>query len=377
MPTITAPSPALHLLERAEDALARHDPAGATALFRRIVALEPAQAGTLYIFGQALRDLGRGDEGGAWRRRAFQTDPAALPTANHRLGLAFGRAGRTGLAVAGQLQALDQDPGHGAAAVALERLAAEALAMGGGWGAGGMDGGLWTRTGHAAFRLGAFVMAEGAFRQAAAAAPDDQAPYRYRGDTLAAADGHAAAVRAFAHAVRLAPEHGEHRRRLADSLFRLDRADDAERHLTRALALAPDDAGLWADLGLVRFHCRNGEPALPPQVRSVRLAPETGDYRRCLADTLFLLDRTAEAEHRVRGAVALDPGAGMLWANLGHVRFRRRDYAGAAAAFVRALTLTPGAPDLGRFRAIAAYRHLNAQVMARDGDGAAFGTDRA
>ncbi|MCW2249504.1 tetratricopeptide (TPR) repeat protein [Azospirillum fermentarium] len=371
----TTPSPALRLLERAEDALARHDPAGAAALFRRIVALEPAQAGTLYVFGQALRDLGRAEEGGAWRRRAFQTDPAALPTANHRMGVAWARAGRTGMGIAGQLQALDQDPGHRAAADALERLAAAALSQGGN--TGGMDGGLWIRTGHAAFRLGFFVVAEGAFRQAAAAAPDDPAPHRYLGDTGAAMGDHRAAAAAFAHAVRLAPDHGEHRRRLADSLFRLDRMADAERHLTHALALDPGGAGLWADLGLVRFHRQNGEQALPAQARSIRLEPQTIDYRRCLADTLFLLDRTAEAERHVGSALALDPGAPILWTGLGHVRFRQRKHGGAAAAFVRALALTPGVPDLERFRRIAAYRHLNARVMAGEGTEDDSGTGRA
>lgn len=342
-PMSACPSPpaAPCLEERAEDALALGDPGGAVALFRRAAAQDPARAGALYLMGQALRDLGRAEDGGAWRRRAFLTDPAGLPTANHRLGLAFARAGRIGPAVAGQLQALDQNPGHAAAGQALERLAATALSRGDG--GDSLDAGLWTRTGHAAFRLGAFALARAAFGRAAAARPDDAALRRYLGDT---------------HVM------------MADH-------DGAEAVFTRGVALEPGDAGLWAGLGHARFHQENRAGALPAFTHAARLTPESEEYRRCLSDTLFLLCRTGEAGHHLARTLALVPDAGMLWANLGHVRFRRRDYAGAAAAFVRALTLTPDAPDLGRFRAMAAYRHLNARVMAGDGTGVAFGTDRA
>lgn len=321
------------LLERAEDALAHNDPRGAAALFRQACAWDPAQAGALYLMGQALRDLGRSDEGGAWRRRAFLADSAALPTANHRLGMAFARAGQVGRAVAGQLQALDQNPGHGPAAAALERLAADALAAG--EEEGGLDAGLWTRTGHAAFRLCAFPLAQAAFRRAAAARPDDPALCRYLGDT------HAALA-----------DHGG-----AETVFQ------------RGVVLDPGDAGLWAGLAHARFHQEDRGGALPAFAHAAGLIPENEEYRRCLADALFLLRRTEEAAHHLARALALAPDAGGLWTNLGHTRFRQRDYAGAVAAFTRALTLSPDAPELERFRDIAAYRHLNARVMAGEGTG--------
>lgn len=353
------------LSEWADDTLARHGPAAAIPVFRRAVALDPARAETLYIMGQALRDLAWEEGGGAWRRRAFQTDPAALAAANHRLGMAFAQAGRPGRALVCQLQALEQNPGHEAAADALQRLATDILAARDEGGKGNcLDAGLWTRIGHAAFRLSAFPVARGAFRRAAAAQLDDPTLYRYLGDTDAAMeDGDGAAV-AFTRAARLNPEEPSHRRRLADTLLLLGRAAESVRHLIPALALTPDDGTLWSNLGHAWFRQRDYTRAAAAFTLTARLIPEEPAYRRCLADTLFLLDRTTESVRHLTRALALAPDDGGLWTTLGHAWFRRRDYARAAAAFTRALHLTPGDPDLERFRDIAAYRRLNARVMA-------------
>lgn len=322
-------------------ALAVGDP-GAEAGFRRAVALDPAGAEGLYIHGRALRDGGDAGGGGVWRRRAFLIRPAALASANHVLGLAFERAGRTADAAVCQSQALAQtDAGSLVGQAALTALARLIRATDGADppGQGGWAG-VWEMAGHAAHAGGAHDAAAAAFARVVVERPDDPLPCRYVGDARAAAGGAVA---------------------------------DVQPAFCRGLTLNPAEESLWASLGHSFYRGGDYGRAATLFARVCRLAPEPAVGWRSLGSARFRRGWLERADSAFRRAAALAPDDAAIWLDLGHTAYSlglaargRGRFAVARTAFVRAARLEPGEAGPGSERqgwiALAAFRHLAERV---------------
>jgi Tfp pilus assembly protein PilF len=131
--------------------------------------------------------------------------------------------------------------------------------------------------------------------------------------------------------------------RTATVLLRQGQSREAESAFRQALRDDPDNAEMRDGLGSALLMQGRAKEALPEFDRAVSIDPNHYAYRINRGVALLQLDRTAEAEQEFSTALQSanmdDQKAALL--NLGRVRFRTKDYAGAEQNFSRLLTLDP------------------------------------
>jgi Tfp pilus assembly protein PilF len=131
--------------------------------------------------------------------------------------------------------------------------------------------------------------------------------------------------------------------RTATVLLRQGQAREAESAFRQALVDDPNNAEMRDGLGSALLMEGRAKEALPEFDRAVSIDPNHYAYRINRGVALLQLDRVAEAEHEFSAALQSanieDQKAALL--NLGRVRFRTKDYAGADKNFTRLLTLDP------------------------------------
>ena len=137
------------------------------------------------------------------------------------------------------------------------------------------------------------------------------------------------------------------------------------RNLERALKLVPDDADLHLSLGY--HYMDNGDPETAfAYFRShLELDPGSTCGQVYLGRALDFLGRLGEAETALAAALAMAPADGEVHQQLGRVRLRRGNLAGAAAAFSEAKHLEPNCviADIG----LARCRALEAMELPEPG----------
>jgi thioredoxin-like negative regulator of GroEL len=143
--------------------------------------------------------------------------------------------------------------------------------------AGGVTSNDARERGTALLRLGQFVDAAQALREAVTQNPDDETGWRLLGGALASQGDHASAVTAFERAVELAPTSPRNHYNLAVALQATGRTGEARGHLEQAVALEPDYAQARATLEALDSGAAPPDTADQPVLRSpVPEAPAGG-----------------------------------------------------------------------------------------------------
>lgn len=161
------------------------------------------------------------------------------------------------------------------------------------------------------------------------------------GYMLGRAGDMAAAESAYRQAVKLAPEQPGFRLALADVL---DRKGETEAAAAIAKALATDgarDPHVYARLGYFLLRLKDFAAAEAAVRRAIELAPDAPHYRIQLADIVNDSGRTAEAAELLRAYAAQGSGDHTLHRRLGQFLVALGDLDGAAAAFGKAIEISP------------------------------------
>ncbi|MBX3463418.1 MAG: protein kinase [Planctomycetes bacterium] len=119
--------------------------------------------------------------------------------------------------------------------------------------------------------------------------------------------------------------------------------DDAGAAAAHREALAIDDrrASDWGNLGVALRKQKQPEAAIEALQRAVGLRPRDPHYGNLLALALRDAGRLEDAERLLAGLLTRDLDYAPAAYNLGNLRMRRGDFAGAVAAFRRAVEIDP------------------------------------
>jgi Flp pilus assembly protein TadD len=160
---------------------------------------------------------------------------------------------------------------------------------------------------------------------------------------LASGDVHGA-LEGFSRAAALDPNNPSRLTNLGTTLLMNGDVSAAIGALERSLALAPDDPRTRSDLGTALLASGKPKAALPHLLRAHELAPDRATFMSNLAYAHLQLDQLDLAEQWCKRALEKDAKLGSAWINLGLVRVRLGDNAGAKQAFQRAQALDPSDP---------------------------------
>lgn len=270
-----------------QHALALHEAgriAEAVALYRDILARDPANADALHLLGVAARQAGKPADSVRLIDLALRRN-ATAPLYHYNRALALQDLGRTA-----------------EAAVGYQRM----LALGG---------------------------------------PHPDALYNLGCALLGLAQWDAAAAR-FRELIALVPGHGEGRANLAAAAIATGDHAAGQRLYRETLALAPDDTGVLGNLAASLEHTGRVAEAVAVAGRVVRAAPPAAAGWLRLGTALVAARRMEAAAAAYRRAVALAPDRADTWSNLS-VAFNRLGHLVAAAdAAARAVARDPRSADL-------------------------------
>jgi tetratricopeptide (TPR) repeat protein len=107
------------------------------------------------------------------------------------------------------------------------------------------------------------------------------------------------------------------------------------------LAAAPRDVGLIIKLGLAQSAIRRYREAIATFSRGIAIAPDSGILYRWRGHRYLSVRQLDSARADLEHGLALDSTLYGCWYHLGIVKYVTGDFAGAAAAFARALPLAP------------------------------------
>ena len=123
------------------------------------------------------------------------------------------------------------------------------------------------------------------------------------------------------------------------------RTEDALAAARTAIALRPDNWQHHYTLGDILRRAQRLEEAAAAAREVIRLRPEGERGYRLLGNCYILQGRNALALENYERAYAIAP-SGAVASNIGTIRFGQHDYAAAAQAYQRALTMMPSEPAL-------------------------------
>jgi predicted O-linked N-acetylglucosamine transferase (SPINDLY family) len=269
-----------------------------------------------------------------------------------RLALALGhhRAGRSGAAAALYRSLLALDPAdpealHGLGALALQAgRPGDALCL--------LNRTLICRPDHprAWANLGAAWRAQGRDRQALRALgralalmPGSAQPQANLANLLKTLNRSEAAGTAYRRALHLEPALAEIHNNLGNALAEACRLNAAAARYRAALALRPGDARTLGNLAAVLKDGAGVGAALAACRRALRVQPELAEAHNTLGLALQS-GQGGAAPERFRAALALAPGYGEAWFNLGAARRSQGDPEAAETALRRAHACAPERP---------------------------------
>ncbi|MBI4182745.1 MAG: tetratricopeptide repeat protein [Proteobacteria bacterium] len=278
------------LLQRA---LERHKAgalAEAEALYRQVLAAEPANADALHFLGVAALQAGRLAEAEESIRHALRVSPA-YAAAHANLGLVLHGQGKHEAAIASFRRALHHD-----------RRAA----------------GTHSNLGLALAESGRIAEAEAAYRAALALDPGHVETHNNLGNLLRSRGRFAEARRHLDRAVALMPVAAT-LASLGTLLLAEGRPADAAALFETALGKDAGHAEAWNNRGIALLDLGRAAEAEGCYRRALALKPESADIEANLATALLEQDRGGEAVPHFRAALARAPGhgealSGLVWA---------------------------------------------------------------
>ncbi|HYD71398.1 DUF5672 family protein [Azospirillum sp.] len=286
----------------------------AAAVYRSVLAADPAGGDALHLLGLVAQAHGRPDEAGRLFDRAIRVDAGAAIVHNS-LAEHWRAAGQAERAVLACRRALALQPGYADAQGNLAKLRQEegdyrrAVRLRSG------DAELWRALGDVVLRLRRPDEAEALHRRALALRPDFAEAHNNLGSGLVARRRFAEARAPYRRAIALNPGYPDPWNNLASALWETGEAEAAMEHYERCVALKPDHPDGYANLG----YARRAHP------RGAR------DY--------------AVAEAACRRALALNPGHVPARNNLGIVQLDGCRLAEAQATFRSVLAAVPENAD--------------------------------
>lgn len=364
------------LVDQALEQAVRHHRSGdlprAEAIYRQVLAVDPANPDATQLLGMIAHASGRHAEAIDLIQRAIGRTPS-VPHYHANLGNALRDAGRTADAISAYERAMalgDSSPEVrnnlgivllqiGRDADAAERFA-ESLAL---RAAEGPDrAGVLCNLASALTRLGRHDEAVRSAESAIAAAPNLAAAHAASGSALAGAGRYEQAKAAFERAVALAPAMPEAHLGLADVLGRLAEHAEAVNAATRATQLRPNDHAAWTALGVAFLGDHRREDAVMAFQRAVAILPGFAPAYANMGVALSELGRHAESLEALRQASELAPQDPTPLRNLAIALLTMHADDRALEAARRALEVDPGDPAT-----IGLVAGLNGHAHEREG----------
>lgn len=293
--------------------------------FRRSLAINPRQAGTLGAHSHVLGGLGRREEAITAARDSLAIAPDDIGVLVH-LGAMLAQGGDDAAAIDAYRRALTiaaDNPRASPPREEIERRLADALARQERLKDAVMaEGEALRQEGLALFHAGNFAEAEKAFR--AVLVHDDRDP-----------DWHWW---------------------LSVVLDRLERKAEAAEATEEAIRRAPDAARYWEHLGHMRAAEGKIEAAEQAFRRACEIEPDRASARGALSHVLFALGRSHDAIAAARSALALQPENADLSCHLGNLLMSAELPAEAAEAYRQAIALGRSGEDMENLLAMALRR---------------------
>lgn len=148
-------------------------------------------------------------------------------------------------------------------------------------------------------------------------------------------------LRLIEHSLRLDPLDVFTLTLKGDILTRVGRFKEAREHLDRAIARYPNERKLHDVLGVLQFQQSDYAAAERSFRRSIAIEPDAGMAYANLSYALLRQDRGDQALQVLQQGLQVRP-SGSLYTNLGNALFNRGDYVGAAQAFENAVSSSRG-----------------------------------
>lgn len=368
--------------EALEHHLAGRLPAAA-AIYRQLLAADPASARVLHMLGVLQFQQGDAVAGLAFVDQAIAIEPGVAKYHGHR-GLILASTGNLDAAIAAYQTALAIEP---RASNALNNLGI-ALFSKGDW-PGAIEAyqraleiepGLVeaaTNLGLALIKAGRHAEAVQSLENALAQRPGDLSisaslatAWSNRGVEFERRADPLQAVAAYSRAISLKADFAEAHFNLGKALASLHRDEEAIAAYSRAIALKPMMADAHNNLGIVL--CKRGrmQEAIASYQEVLRLRPNDVRALNNLGSVWRATSRLTDAIPAYRRALELEPANPGIWSNLGCALDTRGELSESIAAFNRAIEL---APEFSEFQ-----NNLgNALKNAGDLDGALAAYQRA
>ena len=298
------------------EGLKRHqagDLGGAAAIYRAILAVEPAHADSLHLLGVIANQQGDHARAVDLISKAIAKDPKPAAFYSNLSNPLF-TLGRAPEAV----EALER-------AVALDPAFVDA----------------WANLCYALKTVGRTEEAVAAGRKAVALRPSHAAAQANLAGALAVAELHDEAEAAARAAIALAPGLPEAQGNLAIALHGQGRLWEAQQAIERALELRPGSAELLNNKGAILRDQDRLEEARAAFEQAATLAPDYADVWSNLGNVYDALGRLEDAEVACRKAIAIDPKHAGARNNLGNALKSRGALARSTEAYRDALVADP------------------------------------
>jgi len=310
-----------------EQALALHrsgDLAGAEALYRAILARDPAHADALHLLGVALHQQGRNQEALGLIDQALARRSSAAAHSN-RAAVLFAM-GRLEDALDSHDQALRQAPdlpqthaNKGEVLLALSRHADALASYDRSLGLRGDHAGSWFGRGFALQALARHEEALASYDAALAREADHALAWLNRGVVLEALGRHEAAVASYDRTLVLWPDNARAHANRGNALHALGDHAAAVESYARATALGLDFAPVWLSRANALQELDRHEEALASYDRALALQPDYVEALNNRGNALRALTRYEAAIASYDQALALNPGSRQARVNKGNV----------------------------------------------------------
>ncbi|MGD0140672.1 MAG: tetratricopeptide repeat protein [Tepidisphaeraceae bacterium] len=291
----------------------------AEAIYRQLLARNPADSDALNLMGVVLSQRGRHEEGIELLRKAVALRPDASAY-QRNLGLAYVQAKRANEAIACFRQLVAMEPGDAGAFDRLATLLSLRGQIGDAIEAGKTAVKLRPEVagyrGHLAaayLKARQFDLAVAQMREAARLAPDDFRYWFDLGATLAESSRYPEALEAFDRTMQLKPSLGALHSNRSAVLRQMGRQEEALAAIRRAVEIDPNAPGVQNNLAALLFDQGNLEEALIAWRNAVMQNPDYAgvrwNYARCLLALGHFAEGWEEFEARLRiGAIRLNRG---------------------------------------------------------------------
>ena len=312
----SAPAPEL---TQAEDAIQKHDYAGAELLLRKVVGHDPANYVAWFDLGFVENGLGKLDDSIAAYRKSVATK-ADVFESNLNLGLQLAKSDNPEaehfLRAATQLKPTSNaSDGKFRAWLSLANVLEK------------------SKPGEAL----------DAYHQAATLQPKDPEPHVAAGHLFEQDNKFADAEQEYKQALALDPT-SDALAGLANIYMRGRRFPEAEEYLRKLVAAHPEQAAAHAQLGRVLAAEGKNDEAIA-ELQTIAKGPSSDvSVQRDLADLYFAAGKNDEAEAAYRALVAAHPNEAELHQGLGRTLLRQKKFPEAQKEFLATVRLKP---DLG------------------------------